>query len=209
MILSTAYAAPIQYFSYMLNKPCRIEKFENYQKQSYRNRCTILSASGPIDLTIPVQGGASSQCPIREVRIAPHNNWRKNHWHTLCTCYGGSPFFEFYAPDVEPLYLHLAPDQFLWDFNSRLTSLLIRLLHLPESILSTTDCWEPHATDNLTLLLQPKSNWQDSNYFHTPYYQPFSEKLGFIPGLSIFDLLFNMGPEAILILKQNFNPHLS
>lgn len=201
-VLSIAYAPPIQYFCHLL-KGAVVEQFENYHKQSYRNRCTILGSGGPISMTIPVQSGASSQCPITNVLLAPHNDWRKNHWHTICTCYGASPFFEYYAPDLESFFLAPLKSESLFDFNLHLLQTIVELLHLPIEV-AFTEHYSPEAPNNLTHLLQPKSNWVDPHFSPTPYYQPFRERLGFVPNMSVLDLLFNAGPEAILVLQKSY-----
>ena len=108
VVLPTAYAPSVTYMSYLLDSSTRIEAHEYYQKQTYRNRCAIVGAEGVMKLSIPVLAGSSQQCPIQSVQIAEHDNWRHKHWYTIETCYGASPYYEYYAPDLAPLYLDKA-----------------------------------------------------------------------------------------------------
>ena len=98
--LSTAYLAPIEYYAYPANFPnIYIERYENYLKQSYRNRCNILSANGVMPLSIPVESAAGKKCLIKDIRITEHGNWRHLHWNALVSAYNSTPFFEYYRDD--------------------------------------------------------------------------------------------------------------
>lgn len=188
--------------SLLLRSDTFVEAHEHYQKQTYRNRCAIVGAQGIMTLSIPVEGGANDHCPIRDVYIAEHDNWRHKHWQTIASCYGTSPYFEYYAPDIEPLY-RSSPEGHvsLYDFDRQLIETLARLLHLPQySWRETTEYGISLEQKNLTRLLQPD---QVCDSIDLPsYYQIFREKLGFKANLSIYDLLFNMGPEALLVLRS-------
>ena len=182
--MTTAYLAPIswyqQYHTTLLSGgEVVIDTAEHYVKQTIRNRCTIAMPDGPQHLIIPVEA-ASSHVAMREIRISEHGNWRHHHWNALRTAYGKSPFFEYYADEFAPFFASRAHD-YLIDFNAALHEVVCRLLDITQPV--------PPSQRRL----QPDGPPQ-------PYYQVFAPRLGFLPDLSILDLLFNMGPESILYL---------
>ena len=105
VILSTAYLAPVQYYTklYAYEDVC-IEAEENYLKQTYRNRCHIASANGMQALSIPIEKPDTLKCLTKDIRVSEHGNWRHQHWHALVSAYNMSPFFEYYADDFQPFY---------------------------------------------------------------------------------------------------------
>ena len=184
LLLPTAYLAPVSYYvALAAADTVVIDQHEHYVKQTWRNRCRIAMPDGPQDLVLPVQA-ASSHVPIRDIRLSDHGNWRHHHWSALRTAYGKSPFFEYYADDFAPFYLERRYD-FLLDFNEALHRLVSELIDLDVPV-GRSDRYL--GADFPT---RPSG----------PYYQVFAQKLGFLPDLSIADLLFNMGPEALLVLK--------
>ncbi len=200
MHLSIAYAPPIQYFTKLIASPVSIEAAEYFIKQTYRNRTRILSSNGFCDLTIPLEKGANSQCLIRDVRISDHDNWRAKHWQAIQTSYGLAPFFEYYAYELEPFYKEQYT--YLFDFNMAYLCRLLELLHLSVDI-SFTQNYEKEVEEDFRNKIIPKKNFLDSLFNPIPYYQNFLSQKEFIPNLSILDLLFNMGPESILILQKS------
>ena len=139
---------------------------------------------------------------MRDVRISEHGNWRRQHWNALVSAYRNSPFFEYYADDFAHFYEER--DGFLMDFNLRLHNVVCELLGLDREIrvLTTEDALK-EATDaagDLRSIAEPKAL---AELTETPqrYYQVFAQRNGFIPNLSIVDLLFNMGPEGLITLR--------
>ncbi len=186
MLLPTAYLPPISYCSalYRADEAC-IEQWEHYVKQTVRSRCTIAGPNGPMPLSVPVVKAARPDEPICQTRISDHGNWRHLHWKALQSAYGNSPFFEFYEDDFRPFY---RPDwEFLVDYNRDLLKMLCGLLDI-----------EPRISYTDRFLAQPAL--QFPGVAPRPYYQVFSARHGFIPDLSVVDLLFNMGPESVLYL---------
>ncbi|MDR3252769.1 MAG: WbqC family protein, partial [Tannerella sp.] len=117
MLLSTAYFAPIQYYTKLAAcSSVNIEIYENYPKQTYRNRCHIAGANGLQVLTVPVEKSAAPKCLTRDIRISEHGNWRHLHWNALVSAYNLSPFFEYYADDIRPFFEQKYI--YLIDFNS-------------------------------------------------------------------------------------------
>lgn len=183
MILSTTFFGPISWYEQLARttEPVFIEAHENFQKQTVRTRCRIATANGVQTLSVPVNGSGS----IRDIHISDHNNWRHLHWQALSSAYGSSPFFEYYADDIAPFFEKKWDS--LFDYNLEITCKMCELLDLRKEI-QLTDSYQGSAID-----LQQKV---DSK----PYYQVFQSRHGFLPNLSILDLLFNMGPESVLYL---------
>ena len=197
--LSTAYLAPVEYYSYLFHaNNAIIEKHCNYVKQTYRNRCKIASANGPQTLSIPIEKPEIIKYPTKDIRIAEHGNWRHLHWNAIISAYNSSPFFEYYEDDFRPFYEKKFV--YLFDLNEQLREVICNLLDITPNISYTTSYAINISADETDLreTLHPKKPPLTSH--PTPYYQVFEQKFGFQSNLSIIDLLFNMGPESILML---------
>ena len=172
-----------------------LEACENYVKQSYRNRCRIATANGVETLSIPVEGNSGQKNPIRDVRISSHGNWQQTHWRAITSAYMNSPFFEYYQDDFRPFYENKWT--FLWDYNLELLTLILRLLEIDPAIKQTEKYqFEFPEVYDFREIIHPK---KDPIFTTGSYYQVFENKFGFLPDLSIIDLLFNMGNESIII----------
>ncbi|MBQ4163222.1 MAG: WbqC family protein [Parabacteroides sp.] len=202
--LSTAYLGPIQQYGKLLQYPevC-IETAENYLKQTYRNRCTIAAANGPLTLSVPIVKPDTLKCLTKDIRISDHGNWRHLHWNALVSAYNMSPFFEYYEEDFAPFYEKKY--EFLFDFNEELRQLICELLDL-YPIISYTEDYQPEVANDFRESIRPKHPGEDPTFCPKPYYQVFQDKYGFQPNMSIVDLLFNMGPEGLLVLKNSIRP---
>ena len=187
MILPSAYLPPISWFVNLLaDEPILIEQHENFQKQTFRNRCTIDSPNGPLHLTIPIDRSTftGGKCPMKDVRISAHSDWQRQHWYALETSYFNTPFFEYLQDDFRPIFEQRWT--FLIDFNEALVHQCCQLLDIQPGI---------HRTEAYTGITPC------NEFIPRPYYQVFCHKHGFLPDLSIIDILFNMGKESILLLK--------
>jgi hypothetical protein len=206
ILLSTAYFAPIRYFSKLAFYPeIYIEHHENFVKQTYRNRAAILGANGPISLIVPVEKGRSQKIKIKDLRISYDEEWQRNQWRTIFSAYNSSPFFEYYADDIETIFRK--KHKFLFDFNQQITETILEILEIPLTINLTEDFEQiPENCLNFREQISPKTHLinPDPNFTAQPYTQVFSEKFGFIPDLSILDLLFNEGPSAHSVLLDCF-----
>ncbi|MDR1699352.1 MAG: WbqC family protein [Prevotellaceae bacterium] len=196
--LTSAYLAPVQYYETLANHRIWIESYEHYIKQTYRNRCHIATANGLMPLTIPVEkpGG---KCATRDVRISAHENWQELHWRSIEAAYNSSPFLEYYRDDFLPFYKKRWT--FLFDFNTEIQQMILGLLDL-ETDIHFTENYEtqlPKGCEDWREMISPK---KETNYKGQNYYQVFAPKFGFLPNMSIVDLLFNMGTEAVLVLKK-------
>jgi hypothetical protein len=193
ILLSTAYLPPVEYFS-LISKAGEavIEKEENYIKQSYRNRCYILSAHGPQVLTVPVYLGSQHKTAIKEIRIDYSKRWQQVHLRALKASYSSSPYYQFYYEDIESIISRRI--DFLTDLNMELLVLLMKMLKLKQKITYSTH-FEPEgiSENDHRYNISPKKT---SAFCGKEYLQVFGNAKGFIPGMSILDLIFNVGPEA-------------
>ena len=210
-LLSPAYFAPIQWFQKLNRyKLVLIESHDNYVKQTYRNRCIIATEGGMQALTVPVvhapkgeKGGAGGM----GVRVSDHGEWRHLHWNALATAYGDSPFWQYYADDIRSIFEQKGMT--LYGFDMDITLKMCALLDIMPNI-ATTDHYFTAADvasgihgmpiDDYRDLIRPKHPPIDESFKPTPYYQVFADRHGFLPNLTILDLLLNMGNEALLYL---------
>lgn len=212
-LLSTAYLPPVQWFSKLLDGDVLVEQWESFQKQTYRNRCLIDSPNGALALTVPVERPAGGSRLVRDCRISDHGGWRRRHWHALVSSYENSPFFEYYQDDFRPFYERRWT--FLVDFNEELARKCCELIDLAPRMERTAGFFPKGTEDaggaaasrqgvrDCRDLISPKRDTADDAAFTpVPYYQVFAPQHGFLPGLSVADLLFNMGPESILVLRK-------
>lgn len=201
--LTSFYAGNIQYYSKLAHYPtCVIDMCQHYEKQTYRNRCRIATANGPMDLTIPVVKPYGNKTIDKEVKIADES-WQKVHWRALESAYKNSPFFMYYEDDFRPFYQKRYT--YLTDFNQALQACICQLIGIQNTI-TESDCFLTQSTLDYRNSIHTKHPAADKHYSIVPYYQVFEQKYGFIANLSIFDLLFNMGNESILVLQKSFVP---
>ena len=205
ILLSTAYLAPFQYYCKLISyQNIYIEAVENYTKQSYRNRCNILSANGLLSLSIPVNKTDNLKVYTKDIRIDYNSRWPLIHQRAIESAYRSSPFYIYYADDIIPLFEKKF--EFLLDFNTEFQNIVTELIGIKINVKFTSDFKKVENTDfdDFTDLISPKSSKQKpDNTFHcVSYYQVFEQKFGFIPNLSILDLLFNMGPSTIDVLNS-------
>lgn len=202
VLLSTAYLAPVSYYVLLARAgKVVIEQHENYQKQSYRNRCLIAAANGPMVLSIPVKKTLAGKNSIRDIQLSGHGNWQHMHWNSLVSAYASSPYFAFYRDDIRPFYEKKY--KYLFDFNEALREEICALLNLEprlEYSKSYTTGPETEILDYRELIHPKKQRLEE--LLPGPYVQVFDRKFGFLPDLSVLDLLFNTGPEASLFLMH-------
>lgn len=190
-LLSTAYMGNSLYYGTILNSgKCIIELNENYSKQTYRNRCTILSANGSINLTIPIVKISGEKIPIKSVKIDYATPWQKLHTRSIVSAYKNSPYFDHYVDD----FFHIFGKRYdyLVDLNYDLHLLIMKILKTDIKT-QFTESFSEYADEDYRYSISPKI-LVDGQQFK-PYYQVFSEKLPFEPNLSIIDMIFCVGPE--------------
>ena len=184
-VIPCCYLAPVSHYSaYYRADEVWLEVCDHFTKQTLRNRCYIDSPNGALALTIPVQK-TEGKTQMKDIRISDHGNWRHQHWTALESSYRQSPFFEYYADDFAPFYEKKW--EFLADFNEELMALVASLLDISKPVARTT---------SYAGMSSPPCGGVRGGL----YYQVFAHRHGFLPDLSIVDLLFNQGPEGVLWL---------
>ena len=173
-----------------------LEKFEHFPKQTYRNRATIASPNGSLDMVVPIVKGAKQHTPYKDVKISYQDRWQRLHWLSLQTCYRSSAYFEFYEDGLAPFY-HQKFD-FLFDFNVELFTWILKQLKQNQTLTYTAE-YENEIPKELDFRASFNKNEIHSANAKN-YFQVFSDRNDFIPNLSIVDLLFNQGPQTRLYL---------
>ncbi|MGK6352906.1 WbqC family protein [Parapedobacter sp. DT-150] len=195
LILPAFYLPPVSYFSSIeaSTLPILLEQCEHYPKQTYRTRASIYSANGKLDLILPVLRGSNGHTQMKDVRISYEADWQRLHWMSLQTAYRSSAYFEYYEDDFAPFYQQ--QHEWLFEYNVKMLTLLLRLLKLERPLEYTQHYREDYpSTLDLRQSIHPKKTADDDA--NKPYYQVFQGKHGFLPNLSIVDLLFNQGPQS-------------
>jgi hypothetical protein len=201
VILEAQYFPPLEYFSkIILFSNISIEAHEHYQKGSYRNRCHIATSQGVQALSVPLKKGKNAQMPIRDVAIAYDIDWQRQHWQSLKTAYGSAPFWEHYAPMLEPLFHK--KNTYLFDFNIDILAFFLKILKINNSVTITfTDTYLTENTERVLDLRNQISPKQSSSHA-IKYAQVFEDKHGFLPNLSILDVILCCGNQALSTLSQ-------
>jgi hypothetical protein len=193
---SIPYVAAWAYFDEVI-----IESKESYTKQSFRNRCQIRTANKVDDLIVPIEKG-NSNVPVQEIRIDQNQTWIKNHWRAIQSAYGNAPFFEHYKQDIEKI-LNNKP-RFLFDLNLQFLELILKMIGLNKKIIFSQKYEKkyPSVIQDLRSKIHPKQ-LNDVLDFYNPqeYTQVFGNQ--FVKDLSVIDLIFCEGPNAINILKRS------
>lgn len=201
MILLTEaiYNPPVSYFWHAARaESLLVERHENYTKQSYRNRCHVLTAQGVQPLSVPVlRGSSKDKTLITDIEIDYTQKWHNVHWRTIQAAYGRAPYFEFYSDYLKEVYGRRP--KFLFQLNMDLLQLYLKLLRLDKP-LQFTEAYKagwPEDVQDLRNRIHPKII--PDNLHVKPYTQVFGKQ--FVPELSIIDLLFTQGPASHLYLQ--------
>ena len=189
----------LEYFCALLkHDTIMVESHEYFEKQSYRNRCKILTTNKIDVLTVPVKNG-NTKILIKDLRIDYNQDWTRRHWGAIHSAYGKSPFFEFYA-DYFKKILDKKPD-FLFDFNLDLLTICLKLLRLEKTIIFTEN-YEKDVENDFRGQIHPKKVYQENQLYQPiKYRQNFGNE--FEPNLSILDLLFCQGNQSLKILQES------
>ena len=194
LLLPAFYLPPVSYFHLIKENEQDIclEKYEHYPKQSYRTRAKIATANGVLDMIVPIVHGRKERVAMKDIRINYEFNWQRLHWLSLQTAYRSSPYFEYYEDDFA--YFYEKQHDFLFDFNVEQLQLILKCLKLDRHLTFTESYERGGSSVDYREAIHPK---KPSLMPHAkPYYQVFEDKHGFLPDLSIVDLLFNQGPQS-------------
>ena len=209
LIVESQYFASVIFYKISYNfSHIVFEQCESYQKMSFRNRCQIAGAQGAIDLGIPLVGGRGQKGLTRDVRIAGDRSWQAQHWKTIVSCYNRSPWFEYYRDGLEALYGR--PANFLMDWNQDCLEWSLGVLGMTKVIRRTAAYQEVYmpgegADWRGRLVPRDREKWGTAPRYH----QVFEDRIGFTPNLSILDLLFCEGKEAIRYIRSSGGGKLS
>lgn len=219
MLLSTAFFPPVSWFAAAAKDWGRIvvtnpssfcdvylEAHENFQKQSYRNRCIIASANGPEAISVPVvHDGDIFHTPITEIRVDYKDQWVKKAWRAIESAYSTSAYFEYYKDDIYAILSSGIPT--LWDLNLRIIEFFIQKIRLGIRIVPTESYASAGNALDYRNVIHPKRQntiLKDLD-MEKPYFQVFAGKYGFQSDLSVMDLLFNEGPQSLLYLVPSLD----
>lgn len=198
-LLSSAYLAPVEWYVRLCSYPTvRVERYDHYSKQTYRNRCVIASEGGRLALSIPTVDTGGGRTLMKDVRISGHGHWRSVHWNAFASAYRQSPYFDYYADEFRVFFEE--DYELLLDFNRDLARWVCRQIDITPHV-EYTDGFAaaPDDADDFRSAIHPK---RGAGVELRSYWQVFSARHGFLPNLSIADMLFNMGPESLLLLRE-------
>lgn len=191
------------YINFLIkSKYIKIEKYDLFKKMSFRNRYVICGANGLINLTIPITGGREQKTLMKDVLIDNSVNWQIKHWRSLTSSYSKAPYFEFYAEEVKSLIF--GKEEFLLAFNMKALDWVLKVLKI-ELLLGLTEgsTRNYEGEEDFRNYFLPKSFQQTTKGSFPHYSQVFEDRFGFQPNLSILDLIFCEGPNAIHLLQQS------
>ena len=195
--LPSFYFGPIQYFTkFLLYSPIFIEEHENFPKQTYRNRCNILSANGLLSLQVPVEKGSVHKICMRDLRVSYDKPWQKNHFKSIESAYRTSPFYEYYIDDLVPVFTRKY--DFLLDLNHEINKIIFDILKIRTTVEATLEYHSNPVGADFRTSIHPKVHRNKADFCFKPieYTQVFAPRFGFVENLSILDALFCLGPDT-------------
>ncbi len=199
--LPISYNGSVYYYALLAKfRQAVFEQHENFPKQTIRNRCEILGANGPVSLSIPVIRGRTHKVKIRDLKISYEIKWQKQHFKSIESAYRNSPFYEYYIDNLKHIYS--LNYKYLWDLNIENITNILEAIDLDLNIRYTEEFCTEQATGEDYRYKQFQKNIEDINTIFPSYKQVFSDIYGFIPNLSMLDLLFNVGPGAVEYLMK-------
>ncbi len=216
VLLPIVYAGNSFYYALLLQAPeVLLEQHEHFEKQTWRNRCRILSANGPMDLVVPVKRKGRTRTPMKDLRIAYDDPWPSLHWRSITSAYRTAPYFEFFEDRFGELFKKRYA--FLIDLNLAFQEKILEEFRVRPQF-SFTERFAKEVPGFMDLRHLPPALPEDKAKGGSrapvdvtgPYPQVFDERFGFVPGLSVLDLLFNEGPKGIDRLRRaDLTPYLS
>ena len=199
-LLPVFYLPPVSWFAeFLAAGEVVLEQHENFPKQTYRNRANIYGANGKLSLIIPISHGGNRA--LKDTKVCNRENWQSLHWKSINTAYQTSAYFEYYEDRLAEIY-HIKTDHLL-EFNLHALEVIQRVLQTEQAYRLTTSYETTPEAEDFRAAFSPK---QPTAYDTPEYFQSFSSKYGFLPDLSVLDLICNKGPEARTYIKSILNP---
>ena len=197
ILLPIFYLPPISWFAVFLKVENEVilEQFENFPKQTYRNRANIYGANGRLSLIIPTR--RTGKRIMKETEISHRENWQQLHWKSIKTAYQRSPYFEFYEEKLQKIF-EFKTDSLI-EFNLNALKIIQDILKTEKAYSLNNDYVKIPLEENYREKFSAK---KETEFEMEEYYQTFSDKLGFEKDLSILDLICNKGPETLTYLKN-------
>lgn len=192
-LLPTSYFPPVSYFIYLLHfEKILAEQMETYPKQTYRNRCEIMTSAGKLNLIVPVSKPDGNHTLTRDIEISYREHWQQHHWKSILSAYRSSPYFNYYADLLHPLFIK--KEKSLFNLNQNILTAISQIIGIKPEIGVTSDyIHEPEGVTDL------RRDWKPGKKIEIilpEYPQVFSHLHGFMPNLSILDLIANTGPDT-------------
>lgn len=204
-LLSTAFCPPIWYTACIVQLPSsKIEKCENYQKRTARNRCYIQSSQGPLLISVPLAKGKNQQCPITAVQTETDSKWYNETSRSIRSSYNKAPYYDYYSDSIFQYLKEYSESNSLWIANSQLCKKIYKLIGLEHSFTSTERyiSFKDLTEDVLDLRHLKLRHGINQEQFIPQYEQTFTEKQGFQSDLSILDLIMELGPASLSYLES-------
>ena len=196
ILLPIFYLPPISWFAVFLQDDVEIifEQYENFPKQTYRNRTNIYGANGKLSLIIPMNHNGTRL--LKEIQTSTREKWQHIHWKSIKTAYQTSPYFEYYEDQLEQIFTYKSAS--LVEFNLNALKIIQKLLKTEKAYSLNNEFFKEPEYLSYRDQLSAKT---ETNFQMDEYYQSFSDKYGYLKDLSIIDLLCNKGPEALTYIK--------
>ena len=197
ILLPIFYLPPVSWFAVFLKEENEIvlEQYENFPKQTYRNRTNIYGANGRLSLIIPINH--SGERVMKEIKVSHRENWQKLHWKSIKTAYQSSPYFEFYEDRLQKIF-EFRTDSLI-QFNLNALKIILDILKTEKAYSLNIEYVKIPLEENYREKFSAK---KESEIEMEEYYQTFTDKMGFMKDLSILDLICNKGPETLTYLKN-------
>lgn len=206
LVSELMYLPPVPWFALALSaEKIILDGWMHCEKRSCVNRCYIMEANRIMVLSVPLIREGRWRTPLLELTIDNRWRWREKHWRTISAAYRSAPYFEYYEDEFASFYLGGEPPQRLWHWNYSLLVWLFEKLNMDVAKLQVSEKFQKHYTEEYVDV-----RWRfipclrKASLSHPPvaYPQVFSDRFGFVAGLSIIDLLFNMGFHAPEYLQK-------
>ena len=197
ILLPIFYLPPVSWFAVFLKEENEIvlEQYENFPKQTFRNRTNIYGANGRLSLIIPINH--SGERVMKEIKVSHRENWQNLHWKSIKTAYQSSPYFEFYEDRLQKIF-EFESDSLI-QFNLNALKIVLDILKTEKAYSLNIEYVKIPLEENYREKFSAK---KESEIEMEEYYQTFTDKMGFMKDLSILDLICNKGPETLTYLKN-------